>query len=410
MFSKYQINVVLFYLSILILLLNFFELTLIVWTGILLLSWQNKISLKLLCLAGVVVLIFLISVISSLYFDPSLYNMMRDSAYLLKPIFGLFLGYHITKNIGERAVFHAVNIGVLVAVIHIFILVFGYLIFGIKNLADLRYVGGYFNDYEVYILVLLLFAHHLKIQVPPKKRKIYIGILILSTVLYFSRTNILQLILLSIAMLGYLKLTQKAVKIGLFSFVIVSILYAIVWQINPKRNGQGLEAFLYKIKNAPIEPFKTKVNVRDWKEFHDNFRSFENIETIRQVSSEGLRSVLFGKGLGSTIDYGDKVYTNEDTYIRHAPALHNAYATIFLKSGIAGIFLMILFKFLMPIRKQTSNEQLIAYQRLIIGSVVFLILSNWVFMGLYLKLDNKSVFLGFVYAYYEYLSKNNPTS
>jgi hypothetical protein len=32
-----------------------------------------------------------------------------------------------------------------------------------------------------------------------------------------------------------------------------------------------------------------------------------------------------------------------------------------------------------------------------------MVLSNWVFMGLFLKFDNKSIFFGFAYAYYEFL-------
>jgi hypothetical protein len=40
---------------------------------------------------------------------------------------------------------------------------------------------------------------------------------------------------------------------------------------------------------------------------------------------------------------------------------------------------------------------------LLIGTAIFLIVSNWVFMGVYLKLDNKSILIGFMLCYREIL-------
>ena len=44
---------------------------------------------------------------------------------------------------------------------------------------------------------------------------------------------------------------------------------------------------------------------------------------------------------------------------------------------------------------------------LLMGTGVFLVLSTWVFMGVYFKLDNKSIIIGLILAMREYLIKTN---
>ena len=103
-------------------------------------------------------------------------------------------------------------------------------------------------------------------------------------------------------MKGYFSLKKKSlIGVGFFAlFAVVG--YSIIYNMNLSRNGKGVEALLFKIKNAPIEPFKTKVNKNDWQDFNDNFRSYENIITVRQVTNEGLGAVFFGKVEAATVD------------------------------------------------------------------------------------------------------------
>ena len=193
------------------------------------------------------------------------------------------------------------------------------------------------------------------------------------------------------------------------SVILFAILgYTAIYQLNPNRSGKGIEAFLYKIKNAPIEAFKTKINKDDWKDFNDNYRSYENILTIKQVSADGMQPILFGKGLGSTVNLGREIWTNDGELIQYIPILHNGFATVFLKSGIFGLFFMFIFMILLGKHKKTKLISVQNINLLLLGTAVFLIVSNWVFMGLYLKLDNKSILLGFMICYREILIKNKP--
>jgi hypothetical protein len=199
-------------------------------------------------------------------------------------------------------------------------------------------------------------------------------------------------------MKGYFILNSKSIKVILVSISVLLTAYAAIFYANPKRNGKGLEALMYKIKIAPQEAFKTKINKNDWKDFNDNYRSFENIITINQVSLEGERAILFGKGLGSTLNLGQKIYTTDGSIIQYISVAHNGFMTIYLKSGLLGVILLI--AFLIMFYSQTKSTIYLAnnVNLLLIGTCVFLIISTWVFMGLYFKLDNKSIIIGFLLA------------
>ena len=211
-------------------------------------------------------------------------------------------------------------------------------------------------------------------------------------------------------MKGYFKITPKSIRIIIFTIATILTCYSAIYYSNPSRSGRGLEAFLYKIKIAPIEAFKTKINQDDWKEFNDNYRSYENIITVKQVTRDGWFTTVFGKGLGSTIDIGREMWTNDGEFIRYIPTLHNAYMTMLLKSGLIGILICLLFIYVLFKNQKSTNYNVININYLLVGSALFLILSNWVFMGHYLKLDNKSIFLGFLLCYKELFLKEDSQS
>jgi hypothetical protein len=162
------------------------------------------------------------------------------------------------------------------------------------------------------------------------------------------------------------------------------------------RNGKGVDEFLYKIKIAPTEAFSTKINRENWKQFNDNYRSYENIRTVQQLSHNN--SLFFGEGIGSQVDLKQKTYLG-DMELRFISFLHNGYMTILLKTGFIGLLIYlssILFFFK---RNLSRNNELKNVNYFFIGTGIFLIFSNWVFMGIYNLEDTKSLFIGFMFAY-----------
>jgi hypothetical protein len=397
---------VLFALCISVTYINNFELTIGVWILAFLLTIKKRYSYSLISYLLPFVFIFLLALASYFFYDNGIYNAFRDSTYLLKPILGLILGYQLCKDERTKPFYTIIYTGFFIAIIHLAVLFYNVLFYRITNIHDLRALTGYFSDFEVYSLVLVLFRNQLNIYFTKKRFWILFIIIAVSAFLYLSRTNFIQFAILYIGLKGYFSLTRKSIKVFSLSTFILVIGYVLVYNTNPTRNGKGLEALFYKIKNAPIEPFKTKVNKHDYEDFNDNYRSYENITTIKQVSMEGVRGVLFGKGLGSSIDIGRKMLTNDGTYVRHEPIVHNGYMTVFLKSGIVGVFFLVFFLVILSNQRNSEILEIKQINLILIGTGVFLIISNWVLLGLFLKLDNKSIIIGFLISYRELIFKN----
>ncbi|WP_264511880.1 hypothetical protein [Flavobacterium sp. N1719] len=402
----------LYTLCVLVLLLNSYETTFVVWGFTAFITLRKKYSVTFLRLQLLLGLVILVALFSAQFTAHKSYVYFKDISYLLKPMLGLAVGYNICKINGKRFFSTALYAGVLLAIIHILTILVCFFIFKITTMHLLRHYGGYFNDYEIYTLVLLIFPKEFQIKINPKTRFIFIVLLSISAFLYLARTNMIQFVVLIMAIKGYFILNAKNIKYLISFSAIVLAAYAAIYYSNPSRKGEGLEAFLYKIKIAPIESFKTKINEEDWKDFNDNYRSFENIITVRQVTDRGFPTILIGKGMGSTIDLGREMWTNDQEFIRYVPELHNTYMTMYLKAGLIGVFLTVLFMVFLGKMKVTSDPLVYHLNLLLLGSAIFLIVSNWVFLGLYLKLDNKSILLGFLIAYRELImaSKTSPIS
>lgn len=376
--------------------LNNYELTFAVWVVTAALTLQKSYSKPLLKYVGLFSIIFIIAFISGIIRGHDIYNFMRDVAYVAKPIVGLLAGYQLCRFNSDKAFKLIIFTAALIATVHLGIVFLTFLKYKTVTVVILRHAAGYFSDYEIYGLIILLFHDKFKIQMSKFWVRTLLIIIGLSSFLYLARTNLIQFMILYIGMKGYFRLTPKSLKIFTITTVAILVGYSTILYINPKRGGQGLEAFLYKIKIAPVEPFKTKINKNNWKDFHDNYRSYENIIAVRQVSQEGTSAVLFGGGFGSTLDLGRKVLSNDGTYVRHIPIVHNGFMTIFLKSGLAGVLSLIISIFMLIKQERSDNPVITNINYLLTASGIYLIISNWVFLGFYFKMDTKSVFIGFI--------------
>lgn len=399
--SKNKILQFLFILCVAVPYFNNYELTFLIWFLTFFFTIRKSYSInfinQVLCFLGIIV----ISFVSSFFHEFSAYNFIRDFTYLLKPILGLLIGYQICKRYSnDNQLYLIIRTGVFIAVLHLVIVAYSFFFLNVRDVNGLRYYAGYFSDFEVYVLIFLFFSKQLGITISESKRKKYIVILAISSLFYLSRTNFIQFAILFMALKGYFTINKRTITI-LSTFVVSTVLlYSAILYINPKRNGPGIEAFLYKVKIAPTEPFKTKINKEDYKDFNDNYRSLENILTLNQMTAEDTSTVLFGKGMGSEVKLHAEVMLDGVIFSKIS-ILHNGFMTIFLKSGLLGVLLLILsivllYKnclYLDPIFKNVNY--------IFIGTILFLFISYWVFMGFYFKADTKSILIGLMIAYVE---------
>jgi hypothetical protein len=389
--------------------LDNFEFTFFVWSLTFVLTICKKYSFDILAMVIPYFLILILAGIATFRYEPQFYFLIRDITYLTKPMIVFFVGYQLYKKNAAFAFKLIVYTGVFIAVCHIYTIVSAVVIYHARTVADLRFHSGYFSDYEIYVFIILLFHKQFGLNISKKKLRIFTIIVGFSAFMYLARTNFIQFGILYLALKGHLVINKKTVI--LYSTLILSgiLAYSAILYYNPRRDAEGLEGMLYKIKVAPMEPFKTKIDRHDWKEFNDNYRSYENIMTIRQVTNEGWITTFFGKGLGSKIDLRQEVYLG-DMELRFISILHNGFMIVFLKTGILGI-LIYLFTITFFFRKKSGiHPQIRTINLLFLGTGIFLLISNWVFLGFYNLTESKSILIGFLIAYRENLLKNEKHS
>ena len=380
--------------------LSNFELTFAVWIFAFLVTLKRSYSVRFIKYTFCFLSILLLAFFSTDLHTAETYFIIRDITYLLKPALGLFIGYQICRYIFKNAFETIIYIGLGISIVHILVIIQTYLIYHHISVALLREHCGYFSDYEVYALIVVLFYKNFNILLTKRRFYIIAALIGFSAFMYLSRTNFIQFVVLYIGMKGYFSLNKRAI-VTIASVVVTSLaLYATVVFINPKRTGSSFEEFLYKIKIAPTEAFKTRINVRDYKEFNINYRSVEIIYTLQQMNNAGYSAMIFGKGLGSKVDLKQEVFLG-DMRLRYISVLHNGFMTTYLKAGILGILLLTLSLYLLFNQKKTGVPIIRQANLLIVGTSVFLLVSNWVLMGYYFTQDSKSILVGILFAYTE---------
>ena len=384
-----------------------YEITFIIWLTTVLLTVKRTYSVIVVKFVALFSGILLIASVSTFFYKYENFSIVKDFTYLLKPILGLLVGYQIFNKFKNKNFDVFINAGLTLSAIHIILILVALVKYRSMDMHLIRAEAGFFSDYEVYVFVLLLFSNKFNIEIDRKKKIFYLLVIGFSIFMYLARTNFLQLAILILGIKGYYVLTARSLKV--MSFVIIGVLlsYSAIYYSNPKRNGKGIETLMYKIKIAPVEAFKTKIDKDDWKDFNDNYRSFENIITVKRVTADGPRAVVSGKGIGSTVKIGQKIFTTDGSTIEHFSVAHNGFMTIFLKSGLLGVFLLLIFLYILYRQKTDKSPIINNLNMLLMGTSVFLILSTWVFMGVYFKLDNKSIIIGLIIAMREHIIRTN---
>ncbi len=385
--------------------LNHYELTFAVWSITALITIQKNYSLSILKIVSFFVLILLVAFASSITETFSNYEFIRDFAYLMKPILGLLVGYQLCKGFIKSPFELLVYVGVFIASVHLLIILYSFAFLPVDSMHQLRGHAGYFSDFEVYAMIFLIFHKEFNLNLSRKYIQRFSLLVGFSIFMYLARSNFIQLGVLFLALKGYFELNKKSITIVATSILVILSAYWAIVAYNPDRGAKGLEALLFKIKNSPNEAFKTRVNKDDWKDFNDNYRSYENILTLRQVPQGGWKPILFGEGLGSSIDLKKKVWLHT-SMMRYIPFLHNGFMTIFLKAGLLGVIILI-FSIGFLLKHQKSADPLVSnINLLLLGTGVYLVLSYWVFMGFYFTVDTKSLVVGLLFAMREHRLKN----
>lgn len=291
-------------------------------------------------------ILFFMGFIGVLLYKQPLLNVFKDVFHFLKPILGLLIGYLFYKKINDFRLFlkTVIVVGFLSAIVHLLILI----ISGDLFTFSINVIRGFGRDNFLELLALFFLLYQKKLNLAPLFKnnlanKIIFIILLISNILYFSRTMIVVAIILYISVKGFTKITRNGIKIiGVF-FVSILLLYVYLYSVKLDRNKPGLESFLFKIKIAPSEIFTTKIDREDHKDLWDHWRGYEAKRAI-YLMNENPETYFLGNGFGSLVNL--KFFaplTEDDKGIKYISELHNGYIYVLYKVGSIGLLFYLLF-------------------------------------------------------------------
>jgi hypothetical protein len=290
--------------------------------------------------------ILVVGGIGTIIYNYLFFNVLKDIIHFIKPILGIAIGYLFYKKINNFRYFIKTIVlsGLVSALIHFMIIIrYGGLVSGSIN--EIREFSRD-NFLELFALFFLVFYAKFQLEALFKKTiytQIIIAILLVSNILYFSRTMAVVAIILFLSLKGYTLLTQKSIKVIVGVLIIIGLFYGTLFSIKIDRNKPGIQAFLYKVKIAPTEIFKTNIDRENHKDLWDHWRGYEAKRAFALMGKHP-ESILFGTGHGSLVNLKFKAPLGIDGKgIQYISELHNGYVYILYKTGIIGIGMYLLF-------------------------------------------------------------------
>jgi len=305
---------------------------------------KPKVSAQFLKAITPIFLIFVSGFIGMLIHKYKLFNIIKDIFHFIKPLLGVFIGYLFYRKINDFKLFIKTIVwtGILSAIVHFGIIIS---ISDISNVSDIRQHG---TDNFIELVAFLFLAFYKKFQKEDlfkSKSKYWLLFctLLISSILYFSRTMIVTGVIVTLTVYGYTEIKPKTIKIAVGLIVGISIFYAILFSSNIQRNKEGVSSFLYKLKNAPAEVFKTHIDRDNHADLWDHWRGYEAKRALLLLR-DNPSGYVFGLGYGSLVNL--KFYaplSNDKKGMRYISELHNGYAYMLYKIGLFGVFLYLYF-------------------------------------------------------------------
>ncbi len=341
------------------------------------------------------ILVFIGVIIGLLRFEV-FYDYLRDIIHFSKPLLLILSGFLIMRKVKDvsflpRAI---VYLSLLFAVKHFFILATSEYSSG--TIAELRLVAGGGNFIEILGLFFLIIYYKKDIlRITERTKAIFILIIAMSVVLYFSRTMLIALVVFLLSAYGYTLLSRKAFEYATFGLILIGLIYGYLWTVDLDPDAKGVENFFYKIRNAPAEVFVTPgdYDSTSHKEIFDHWRGYEASMALKQME-ENPMSYVVGNGFGSLVDLGFKAPIGGEDGLRYIPHFHNGYVYVFYKTGLIGIlfYLVIIFNLYKRGYVITKTEHAKTMNRLISGFGIYFFVTTLVITGMY-NLQEISVFL-----------------
>lgn len=234
-----------------------------------------------------------------------------------------------------------------------------------STLHQLRSLIGGGSIYPIISLYLLLFFD--QIHLGKTKFKIICGLSVLSILIHFSRTFLLELLVL-LVFSGTLKRFGKTVKIVIVALCGVLMVYCL--------SPEMFNSFAEKILYATTE---LNINNTDWNyvSINHNWRGYELYCELAHFRNAGLFEQMFGGGFGSTLDVFNYAYLVTDE--EYLVFMHNGYGNVLMIWGVLGIILYI--SWILMMYRKANNIHDKKLSNFLKGLSVVILIVSYFIMG-----------------------------
>lgn len=350
------------------------------------------------------VIVFFIGFLGLFLFQNKLYNTFKDLSHFIKPLSGIFVGYLLARKINDFSVFirGIVFLGVFSACIHFVTILF---FSGLDTVSQIREFGKD-NFLELFALFFLIYYEkfqHKKLFFNKLNHNIVVVVLVLSCLLYLSRTMMVVTLVLLFSIYNYTKITKKTIQLFVTLCIAVVLFYSYLFSVKIDRNGAGIESFLYKVKIAPEEIFTAKIDRENHKDLWDHWRGYEAKRAFA-LMEKNPSSYVFGTGYGSLVNL--KFYaplSGDKKGMKYISDLHNGYIYIFYKTGIISLFIYLFFLFKLYKRAYLKSTYSTAF---ISAFGIIYLFSTLTITGVYNSRDIIIILLG-AFLFFESNNINN---
>ncbi len=235
-----------------------------------------------------------------------------------------------------------------------------------NGLHQLRGLIGNGSVYPVLVIAILVLYKDLKIK--RKSQIVIISLSLLSIFIHFSRTYLLELIVIMLFS-GILKNLKKSFRVFLIALIGIITAYCIV----PTIFNDYIEKIIYSVTEL-------KINSNwDYISINNNWRGYELYCELKHFSNSSVFEQLFGGGFGSTLDVFNYAYlvTDEDSLI----FLHNGYGTVLMIWGCLGVIVYILW--VINLYRVAGRIKNVSSQKMLKGMTVIIMIVSYFIMGLF---------------------------
>jgi O-antigen ligase len=335
------------------------------------------------------------------------YLYLKDAWYYSNPAVVIAVGFVLGRLLNDvnRGLRAFVIGGTLVALFHLmsFVLHPELLMRQATQIRALTGTGYYATSLVVILLVGWWGRWRSALGLSPSFASLSLLLCSASTVLSFSRTMAMVVVLGVLAMAGFFA-RREWLRIGLFVAVLALGLAALQASVDTS-SVQAKRSFIGKLARSADE-----LSVQDYSnrlDINTNWRGYETSRALDSWKQAGVARQIFGQGFGAQVDLGlfQNLSTDSRSAVRFIPIFHNGYAYLLVKTGLVGVLLYLgALLWMYRVARRTAagdpNDPATLRGRALQGCVVVLAVSTWVVAGAFNKFDMFSflMLIGFLLA------------